>query len=142
METTTDRKSTVTLNTVTLSYKMLFCNIVATTNYPFLPVMNKALHAALTKICTSRGDPLSPLLKHIIHSLTVPTSAVWSPQIFIKYQWMSKGAIFSSQRTLITRLCSTHTSMSDMSLSDFSSVATHHMVTVNGLRAVLAQFCD
>mgnify|MGYP001852393476 CR=1 FL=1 len=62
----------------------------------FLPAMNKSLHAALVKICTSRGDPLSllPLLKHTTHHLTVFISTVWSPWAFTKCWWMSVGAIF------------------------------------------------
>jgi len=41
-----------------LSYKMLFFNVVTTISSAFLPVMNKSLYAALTRICTSKGDPL------------------------------------------------------------------------------------
>jgi len=41
-----------------LSYKTLFFNTVATITYAFLSVMNKNLHAALIKICTSRSNPL------------------------------------------------------------------------------------
>ena len=39
-----------------LSYKTLFFSIVTTISYAFLPAMNKILHAALVKICTSGGD--------------------------------------------------------------------------------------
>ena len=44
--------------------KTLFFNIVTTLTNAFLTMMNKSLHAMLLKICTSGGDPLSPLLKH------------------------------------------------------------------------------
>jgi len=97
METTTDTKSTITLFEQNISYKTLF--LTATTiNYAFLPAMTKSLHATLTKICTSRGDPqsLAPLLKCTTHHLTVLTSTVWSLQTFCRYWWMSMGAIFSS----------------------------------------------
>jgi len=40
------------------TYKTLFFNLITTTSYAFLPVMNKSLHATLVKICTSKGDPL------------------------------------------------------------------------------------
>jgi len=36
-----------------------------------LPAMNKRPHAVLKRICTSGGDPLSPVLKHTTHHLTV-----------------------------------------------------------------------
>jgi hypothetical protein len=38
-----------------LSYKTLFFDTVTTIGYALLPAMNKSLHAALVKICTS-GD--------------------------------------------------------------------------------------
>jgi len=41
-----------------LSYKSLFFSIVTTISSAFPPAMNKSPHAALVKICTSRGDPL------------------------------------------------------------------------------------
>jgi len=41
-----------------LSYKTLFFNIVSTISCAFSPEMNKRLHAALMKICTSGGYPL------------------------------------------------------------------------------------
>jgi hypothetical protein len=41
-----------------LSYKTLFFDIVTTTGYALSPAMNKSLHAALVKICTSGGGPL------------------------------------------------------------------------------------
>jgi hypothetical protein len=40
-------------------YKTPSFHSVTTTGYTFLPVMNKSLHAALVKICTSGIDPLS-----------------------------------------------------------------------------------
>jgi len=59
-----------------LSYKTFF---VATITYAFLPAMNKSLHAMLTTICTSKGDPLLPLLKCTTHgSLCLhPQSMGW-----------------------------------------------------------------
>jgi len=50
-----------------LSYKTLFFSIVTIISCVFLPAMTKSLHASLVTICTSRGDPLLPLLKHITH---------------------------------------------------------------------------
>ena len=41
-----------------LSYKTLFFDIVNTIGYALSPAMNKSLHAALVKICTSGGGPL------------------------------------------------------------------------------------
>ena len=40
--------------------KTQFFNIITTTSYAFSPSLNKSLHAAFIKICTSRGEPLSP----------------------------------------------------------------------------------
>ena len=37
---------------------MLFFDIGTTIGYALSPVMNKSLHAALVKICTSGGGPL------------------------------------------------------------------------------------
>jgi len=54
-----------------LSYKTLFLNVGNTISYGFSPEMNKSLHAALVKICTSRGDLLLPLLKGTTHCLGV-----------------------------------------------------------------------
>jgi len=80
MGTTTDKKSTITrFDKENLSYKTLFFNIATTISSAFSPTMNKSLHAVLIKICTSRGDPLSPQLKHNTQHLTVLTSTVWSP---------------------------------------------------------------
>ena len=64
-----------------LNCKTLFFNIVTTISYAFLPLMNKILHAAFTKICIKGGDPLSlsPLLKCTAHCLTVLTS---TPKMF------------------------------------------------------------
>ena len=41
-----------------LSYKTLFFDIVTATGYALSPSMNKSLHAALIKICTSGGGPM------------------------------------------------------------------------------------
>jgi len=41
-----------------LSYKTLFFDIVTAIGYAISPAMNKNLHAALLKICTSGGGPL------------------------------------------------------------------------------------
>ena len=41
-----------------LSYKTLFFDIVTTSGYALLPVMNKSLHAVFIKICTSAGGSL------------------------------------------------------------------------------------
>ena len=57
MGATTYIKSTITLTEQILSYKTLFFNIVTTISYAFSPEMNNSMHAALTKTCTSGGDP-------------------------------------------------------------------------------------
>jgi hypothetical protein len=41
-----------------LSYKTLFFDLVTTIGYALSPAMNKSLHAALVKICTSGGGVL------------------------------------------------------------------------------------
>jgi len=41
-----------------LSYNTLFFDIVTTIGYALSPAMNKSLHAALVKVCTSGGGPL------------------------------------------------------------------------------------
>jgi len=81
METATDTKNTITLLDRVNSELQNAVYIVTTISYAFLPVKNMSLHATLMKISTSRGDPLplSLLLKHIIHHLTVLTSTIWSP---------------------------------------------------------------
>ena len=75
---------------------MLFFSIIPTTSCAFLPAMNKNLHAAFIKICTSSGDPLSLslLLKCNTRHLTMLTSTVGSPLMPTKCQWISMGAIF------------------------------------------------
>ena len=93
--------------------------------------MDESLHAALVKICTSGGDPpfLLPLLKHTTYCLTVLTSAVWSPSVFSKHQWMSVGAVFSTCWNSVTHLCFICTSMSDAVLSECPFAAICHMAT-------------
>jgi len=81
---------------------LFFINISCTF---FLPVMNKSLHSMLVQICTSGGDPLSPLLKYTTYCLTIFTSTVWSPEMFSKCRWMWMGATFSTQRNSVTCLC-------------------------------------
>ena len=41
-----------------LSYKTLYFDLVTTIGYALSPAMNKSLHTALVKICTSGGGPL------------------------------------------------------------------------------------
>ena len=41
-----------------LSYETVFLDIVTAIGYAISPAMNKSLHAALVKICTSVGGPL------------------------------------------------------------------------------------
>ena len=96
-----------------LTCKTLLFNMI-TTSYTCLPVMNKSLRAVLIKICTSRDDPhsLLPLLKCTTHCLTVLTPTIWSPSVFSKRWWMSVGAIFSSWRNSVTRLCFIHSFIS------------------------------
>lgn len=66
--------------------KTVFFNVVTTTSYVFLTVMDKGLDAMLMKTCTSRVHPLLPsvLLKCTAHYLTTLTNTAWSPQIFSK----------------------------------------------------------
>ena len=112
-----------------LSYERLFFNPVTTISYAFSAAMNKSLHAILIKICTSWGDPLSPLLKHSTHCLTVLTATVWSPSKFSNCQWMSTDTIFSPLRDSMTHLCFIHSSMSEVILSDCPSTAILHMTS-------------
>jgi len=51
----------------------------------FLPATNKSLHAALVKICTTGGGPLSTELKFTTQLLSVLTSTVWSTEMFSKH---------------------------------------------------------
>jgi len=55
------------------SYDSMTLWTVTTISYALLPAMNRNLHGALIKICTSGGDPLLPLalLKCATHCLTV-----------------------------------------------------------------------
>ena len=54
----------------------LFFNTVAAVTYRFSLAMNKSLHAMLAAVSTSRGDLVSPLLKHTAEHLSVLTSTV------------------------------------------------------------------
>ena len=63
-------KSTITLcDRANSQLQKTFFDTVTTIRYTFLPAMNKSLHAVLIKICTSRGDSLSPVLKRTTHNL-------------------------------------------------------------------------
>ena len=75
--------------------KTLFFNIVTTLTNAFLTMMNKSLHAMLLKICTSGGDPLSPLLKH---TTTTSHPLTGSSQTFSKCWWTSVSAVFPHER--------------------------------------------
>jgi hypothetical protein len=57
METTIDTKSTITLFDRANSWlqNTIFFYTVTTIGYALSPAMNKSLHAALVKICTSGG---------------------------------------------------------------------------------------
>jgi len=72
------------------SYKTIFFDIFTTISYVFASAMNKCLHAVLVKTCTSKGDPLLPVLKCTTYCLTVLTSTVWSPLTFSinECQWV------------------------------------------------------
>jgi hypothetical protein len=60
MKTTTDTESKITqINRARFSYLQLFFHIITTIRDALLPAMNKSLYAALVKVCTSRGKPLS-----------------------------------------------------------------------------------
>ena len=54
-----------------LSYKTTFFSAVTSISYAFLPVMNRNLNAVFIKICITRVDLLSPLLKHATYHLTM-----------------------------------------------------------------------
>jgi len=123
------------------SYKTLFFNVVTTISSVFLPAMIKSLCATLVKIYASGGDPLSltPLLKCTTHCLTALTSTTWSPRTSCKHQWMSVGAIFSTQRNSITHFCFICASMSDTNLSECPfSVVCHTAAKWN--RILLERF--
>jgi len=115
MEAIADTKSAITLfDRAKYSDTKYSFSIVSIIIYAFLPVMNKSLHAVLTKIYISKGDPpsMSPLLKSTTQSLTVLTSTVWSPSTLNKHQWMSTGAIFFCMKNSVPHLCFLCTSMS------------------------------
>ena len=77
METTTDMKKPITLfDRAKSPLQNTIFQHGHTISYVFLPAMNKSLHAVLVTVCTSRGDPLSALLKHNTHHLSVLTSTV------------------------------------------------------------------
>lgn len=66
-----------------LRYKTLTFNTVTLTSYIFSPDTDNNLHAILVDICTSKGDPLSSLLKHTIYCLQKCSASVdvcqWVP---------------------------------------------------------------
>ena len=74
-----DTKSTITLLIEQIfSYKTLFFYIVTTTGYALSPAMNKSLHAALVKICTSGGGPLFHSSYYgIVARKTLPTQSIF-----------------------------------------------------------------
>jgi len=113
------------------SYKILFFNIVTNISYAFSPAMNKSLHAALIKICTSGGDPLSlsTLLKCATHHLTVLTPLVVIQKHSVrtdKRQWVP---FFPAWMNSVTPLCFICISMSDTILSDCPFAAICHTAT-------------
>jgi len=61
-----------------LGYKPLFFDVVTTIGYALPPVMNKSLHAALVKICTSGGG----LLFHSSYDSFVARKMVSTQSIF------------------------------------------------------------
>ena len=77
-----------------LAYKTLLFNIITTSSYTFLPMINN---------CTSRSDPLStsPLLKHTTHCLTVFTSTTQLPSVFSNHRLISMGTTFSACRNSV-----------------------------------------
>ena len=81
-ETTTDRKSTITLFDRANSHlqNTIFQHHSTPPLTVFSSAINKSLHATLIKTCMSRGDPLLPLLKCTNQCLTVLTPTVWSPR--------------------------------------------------------------
>ena len=75
METTTGTKYTITLfdraNSRLQIYIYIYFFNTVIVRHAFSPALNMSLRAALMHICTTRGDPLSPLLKQCSHPLFV-----------------------------------------------------------------------
>ena len=124
MEITTNTKSTITLLYRTNSQLQKCFHGVITISYTFSPAMNKKLCTMFVRICTSWGEPLSPLLKCTTQHLTVLMSTLRSPETFDKCWWMSMGAAFSSRRNSIPHLSFIYTTVSDC-----LSAAICHMAT-------------
>jgi hypothetical protein len=61
-----------------LSYKTLFFDLVITNGYALSPEMNKSLHAALVKTCTSRGvQQFHSLYNGIVARKMFPTQSIF-----------------------------------------------------------------
>ena len=134
---TTDTKSTITLfdransqlqNTTVQHSHHLSCTV---------SLAMKNLHVMLVKICTSEGDSLSPSIQVKQTTVSLCSRSLFDLQkcsaSISKCQWMQ---FFSTWRNSVTHLCFICTSMSDVIVSDCSSVAICHMATeCNGILA-------
>ena len=132
METTTDRKSTVTLcDRADSQPQDVTLQIVTASSYSFLPAMNKSLHAALIKTCTIRGDHCC--CRHCWN--TPPTASLCSHPLLFPQKYsasineMSVGAIFSAQRNSVPHWCFMCVFMSYAILSYCPSAAICLMAT-------------
>jgi len=103
METKTTTKSITTLFDKANSQLLNTLNTVTTISYTFLPAMNKSLHVALVKICTSRCDHSchcwnAPPTPHCVHIHRLVSISVH------KCRWMSAGAICSARKISMTHI--------------------------------------
>jgi len=108
---------------------MLFFNTVTTVSCAFLPVMNRSLHAMLIKICTSKGDPLSLLLKCTTHPSLCYIHCLVSTNVQQALMNINGHHFFFLEEFNDTLVPSIHTSMSDTVLSECPSAAICHTGT-------------
>ena len=98
--------------------------------------MNKSLHAALIRICTSGGDH-----PHCCHWWNAPLTASLCSHPLLGFHKCSASVsechwapFFSTWGNSVPQLCFIHTSMSAIILSDFPSAAICHTATkCNGI---------
>jgi hypothetical protein len=74
------------------SFQLQSIHIVTTTGYAFSQAMTKSLHAAIVKICTSGGDPLS----HSCNYSVVARKML--PSFFDQNRWKSEGVKYRLYR--------------------------------------------
>jgi len=84
-----------------LTYKTLFCNIVTTIIYAFLPVMSKSLHDTLAKICMATWNVVCllhhcPYCWNVLPATLLCSYTVWSRQkcIFFPHRGIQWHTIF------------------------------------------------